>query len=326
MPQDCNPFSGADYSSPETYVDRDGIVRKIVQGLRETANDNPKNFMILGERRMGKTSTLNFIRLRLTESLDNGYRFLSVVIRLQSDCTRQILIESIERDIRTEIATLNYLEKSKFKFRQLLGVISQINILGTGGGVNLQNITSNDITELAKFVTKNSNKASLPKEGLKSGIVFMLDETDRAPDELELGEFLWIMNQAIRDNQCKNTCFIVSGRPQIETKLIESHDSIDDLFSRVRLNDLDKNQTFKLLKNGIRSANRKRHTNSYTRLITMEDGIMNEIYTVTNGRPDLVQKLASSMYTYAQEDLIKITDLKNCPKYISIMNSNESNS
>jgi AAA+ ATPase superfamily predicted ATPase len=326
MPQDCNPFSGADYSSPEVYVDRDGIVSKIVQGLRETANDNPENFMILGERRMGKTSTLNYIRLRLTESLDDGYRLLSVVIRLQNDCTRRILIESIERDIRIEIATLNYLEKSKFKLRQLLGVISQINILGTGVSGNLQNTTCNDITELADFVARNSNKASLAKEGLKSGIVFMLDETDRAPNELELGEFLWITNQAIRDNKCKNTCFIVSGRPQVEAKLIESHDSIDDLFSRVRLNNLDKNQTIKLLKNGISSANRKRHTNNYTRIITMEDGIMGEIYTVTNGRPDLVQKLASSMYTYAKEDLIKLTDLQNCPKYISIMNSNESDS
>ena len=318
MPKDCNPFNSQTYSSPEVFVDRDGIVNKIVQGLSNTANDNPENFLIIGKRGIGKSSTIQYVKRKLIENIEYNYRFLSILIKLKKDNKKNVLIQDIEKGVRKEVAKINVYESTKNHLHNLWGYVSEFQIMGNGLKTNQDKLHCNDISKLAELLSNSSSKAKLSNENIKSGILIIIDEADNAPDNLELGEFLKLLFEAIQDEKCENICFMVSGLPVIEDKLLKSHHSTDRLFSKLELKDLDENETSQLLKNGIRNANRKRHTNSYTRTITMEDSIMKEIYTMTKGKPYLVQKLASSMYNHAKEDKISLVDLKNCHEYLNM--------
>ena len=315
MPQDSNPFNCQNYSSPEVFVDRDGSASAIAKGLVKTANGNPHNFLIVGKRGIGKSSTLEYIDKKLTEDKNQKYRFLSVLFKIESSTKRTVLIEGIADGIKKEIAKVSFYESSRNFLRSLWGYISEIKILGSGVKLNDEKIACNTIPDLSQLIAKNAPRARLRKEDINSGILIMLDEADNSSDKLALGEFLKILIESVRDSDCSNASFIVSGLPELEGKLHSSHESVLRLFTKIELKRLNEDATAKLLKNGIRSANRKRHTNGKTKVITMEDSIMSEVYKLTKGHPYKVQKLAASMYDFAEDDVIRYSDLVGCPVY-----------
>ncbi len=318
MPLDSNPFNSHTYSSPEVFVDRNDIVSKIVKGLHLTANEDPQNFLILGEQGMGKSSTIQYVKRKLIENIYYNYKFLSVLISLKKEIKRNNLIEGIEKGVRKEVAKFRMYETTKNHIHTLWGYSPEIQIMDHGLITKKVKLYCNDISELAELISNNSSIANFSNEKIKSGILIIIEDSDNASDDVNLGEFLNLLIESIRDNDCGNTCFMVSGLPELEGKLVQSHNSVLKLFSKYELKDLDENETILLLQNGIRNANRKRHTNSKTLTITMEDSIMKEIYSKTKGKPFLVQKLASSMYDFAKEDKIRLSDLKNCPEYVEL--------
>lgn len=297
-----NPFRPNSAVVPGMFVGRIEEILIIEQCMLQTKNNNPQHFLVHGERGIGKTSLLDYIRFAADFTFpkigNEDFRFLTVSIdlgRCESDLD---IIRKIARAFRQEIEDK---ENIKVAAKAVWDWVSNWEILGVKynrpsakSEVDVEEVLDDFVLQIANFCEQT--------QGELDGVFFLIDEADRPPVEANLGEFLKFFIERLGRRSCQKVLFGLAGLPPLLGRLRDSHKSSPRLFQIMLLEPLELDERKKVVQLGLESANKKNIEQTI-----IENDALEFLAELSEGYPHFVQQFAYSAF---ETDVDNVIDLK----------------
>src|SRR5690606_15525401 len=104
-----NPFQPNGIINPGMFVGRIEEIRLVERCLFQSKNGNPQNFLIQGERGIGKSSLLFYIELiangKIQPLIGGSFSFLTVSVDLGGCSTQVDIVRKIGRGLKTSLSS-----------------------------------------------------------------------------------------------------------------------------------------------------------------------------------------------------------------------------
>lgn len=277
-------------------------------GLRQTSKGYPCNFLITGERGIGKSSLTMILKDFATgefESIENGnFNFACINTVISDRANLLSFIRLIEANIRREIGKIESVRKflgDTWSFLQRVKVMDSG--IEKGDGCSDADILINDF---AYSLANTCNRITKPEKGeeAKDGIVFIVDEADNSSPDLHLGYFFKVVTELLQQNGCSNVMFVVAGLPEVVEKLAVSHQSSIRIFSQLKIRELSPKDRKYVIERGLERGN---EINDEPTTIA-SDG-KEVISTLSEGYPHFIQQFAWSAFDFNSDGEISKDDV-----------------
>jgi hypothetical protein len=303
-----NPFQPNNPVHPDIFAGRIAELEALEAALLQTRAAHPKSIMVTGERGIGKTSLLEYLRLVAQGRIDlHGAKlnFLVVSSDISSGTTQLGLVARVKRELERQLAKS---EAARSFLKTAWEVVSR----SEGGGIKLG--TSPELhpevlpDEFAASLAETAARISDPNGSVfgarYDGIVLMFDEADKAADVLDLGAFLKLLVERLQRRDCLNVSVVLAGLPELREVLLKSHASSLRIFDELKLGRLKLDDVKRVIRNGIERANQ-----SNVRQTQIEDGACEALARLSEGYPHFIQQFAYSAFQGDTDDLISEDDV-----------------
>lgn len=311
MPK-TNPFRPGSPVSPGMFVGRVAEIRRLQAHLLQTRADRPSNFMVTGERGIGKSSLLLYAqyiargRLPLDGVTPN---FLVIYTDVNQNTTQLGLIRRIERDLRRGLAET---ERARELWDKTWKFLRQLE----GGGFKLGCESETDTDELvldefASTLAQVCERICRPEEegallsSCYEGIMVLIDEADNSSPQLGLGSFLKLLAERLQRENCLRVMFGLAGLPTLPNILLDSHPSSLRLVEEIPLERLTASEVKQVVHMCLSLANEQ---NTIQTRITPEGEHM--LALLSEGYPHFIQQFGYSAFEADDDDSIDADDVK----------------
>ncbi|MFM5818076.1 AAA family ATPase [Aeromonas caviae] len=295
MTKKINPFKPNSPVPVGMFAGRLPEIESLEQGLYQTQNGNPQHFLITGERGIGKSSLMQYIRPLAKGDITSPdyakFNFVTVNTSISDRTGLITLIRLIERGLKRELEkfeTIRSFMESTWSF------VQRIKIMDSGVEKN-EFIDDPDlvIDEFAYSLSETCRRITNPEKGeeAKDGIIFFIDEADNASHDLRIGYFFKTVAEAIQQNGGHNISFIVAGLPELTEKLSTSHESSLRLFTELKVKELKVQDRFYVIDKGIEEANKINES-----LTEITQSAKEHISTLSEGYPHFIQQFSFSAF------------------------------
>lgn len=294
MPK-INPFKPNDPVPAAMFAGRYDELIALEKGLFQTKNGQNSNFLITGERGIGKSSLLMFLKYvscGQIESLEHGkFDFVTINIVISEKTDLVTLIKLIEKNISREIGKI---EKVRNFLAETWSFVQRLKIMDSGIDKAVHNDESDIIIDdFAYSISETCKRITKPEKGenTKDGIVFLIDEADNSCPDLRLGYFFKAVTELLQHHSCNNIMFVVSGLPDVVDKLIASHESSVRIFTQLKIEELNDKDRAYVLDKGLEAGNKLNEEKT-----TITDSAKTYISTLSEGYPHFIQQFAYSAF------------------------------
>jgi hypothetical protein len=303
-----NPFKPNSPVSTGMFAGRINEIDLLEQALHQTKYGQPSNFLITGERGIGKSSLMMILKDFSSgkfETLAHGkFNFLTINIVISERMTLLTFIKLIERSIKRELGKVEAIRNfmnSTWDFVQRIKVMDS--------GIEKPNVTEDSdlvINDFAYSLSETCQRIGNPEKGedKKDGIVFIIDEADNACDDLHIGYFFKVVTELLQQNGCQNIMFIVVGLPETSIKLAKSHESSLRIFNHIRVKELNPKDRFYVIDKGIEEGNRINDEKT-----SISEEAKKHISTLSEGYPHFIQQFAYTAFDYNSDGEISSEDV-----------------
>lgn len=242
-----NPFKPNSPSRPGMFVGRIAEIERIETALIQTRANQNVNFLLRGERGIGKTSLLNLVKYLAEGDIEirgQKMNFLVIETDVSKDTNQFGLIRKIELALRRK---LEQTEPARKFFTDIWGFIKKIEGAGFKINENRQEDAELIFEEFTYSLADTLNRiTSLTDSNIFNcrydGILIMIDESDNASKELELGTFLKLLLERLQKEGTEKLMFGLAGLPKIKDVLMASHPSSLRLFDDIEMDRLSMNE------------------------------------------------------------------------------------
>ncbi len=248
-----NPFRPNSPCKPGMFVGRYDQIKKIENCLLLTRANRAVSFLLTGERGIGKTSLLTLIKYFAEGEIEvnkQKLNFLVIETDIDPRTTQSGLIKKIEIGLRRKLAKS---EKTRNFFKESWSFIKNLEVAGTKFNSNSNTDLEVFFEEFSYSLADTINRITENKDNLfdskYDGVLIMLDETDHASEELNLGSFIKILLERIQKEGCEKLMFGVAGLPETREILYQSHPSSLRVFEELELDRLSKTESKEVLNN-----------------------------------------------------------------------------
>jgi len=307
-----NPFAPNLPVHPGMFVGRVAELVKLESVLVHTKAGHPSNFMITGERGIGKSSLLNYIKY-VAQGLSEGLEetkvsFLTVDTDIDRNTTQLGLVKKIELGLDK---ALGKTEKAREFLKQSWAFLKRVE----AGGLKLRSDESahSDELLLEEFAYSLADIASRvcgsdPSifDAHYDGILILIDEADNASPELALGTFTKLLTERLQRRGCNHVAFGMAGLPELRSVLAASHPSSLRLFEELILGRLSEHEVRKVIEFGLRRANQLNPTRT-----SIDERGEHELVHLSEGYPHFIQQFAFSAFAVDIDNLIDVHDVAN---------------
>ena len=306
-----NPFRPNSAVPPGMFAGRWTEVQRLESGLNQTRAGHPGHFMLTGERGIGKTSLLNYIRwlaagdIIVNEELN--FKYLVIDTDVDAKTTQFGLIKKIELCIRWELGKT---ESAKSFLSDAWEFIQRIEALG----VKLNEPSSIDretlLDEFAHSLAKTVERLCDGKEtedlfsAKYDGVLILADESDNASVDLDFGVFLKQLLERLQRHRCEKVMVILAGLPELESVVRDSHPSALRLFEHLRLNRLLNTEVNEVIDLCLAEAKEK---NGVETLI--EENARELLMRLAEGFPHFIQQFGYSAFDVDDNNNIEVSDV-----------------
>jgi Cdc6-like AAA superfamily ATPase len=297
-----NPFRPGSIVTPGMFAGRFTELEGTERALSQTKHGNPHNFLIQGERGIGKSSlflSLEYVAKNRIETLEGDkFNFLTISIVLEPSNTYHDVIQKVGSELRKEVSDLNPIgeaAKATWDFLKRWEI----------AGVKYSDSSAKPKpTELLDELT-DSVERTLTQYGTQiDGILILIDEADKAPVAANLGEFTKVFTERLTKRGCYRVCIGLAGLPSVLQNLRQSHESSTRIFEIYTLEPLLHDERLKVLDSGLSEA---KETNGYE--IGITDEAKNLISTLSEGYPHFLQQFAYSAFNQDSDNNIDQADV-----------------
>src|SRR5208337_2132877 len=233
MPHKYNPFRPNKIVSPGMFCGRIEELDYIEHCLIQTKNGNSQNFLVEGERGIGKSSLLVFedaVSSGKTQTRDNTrLKFITINISLQETDNLFTIVKKISDRLKIKIekkeelktvalkaiSVLSKVEAAGFKFNNPSEAVSDDELVG---------ILQDDLVSVISNLDDDTD-----------GIFLLMDEADRPSESAHLGLLCKLVTEDLTKRQCDRLCIGLAGLPNLIGKLRSSHESSPRIFKTITL-------------------------------------------------------------------------------------------
>jgi len=302
-----NPFKPNSPVPPGMFAGRLSEIDALEKGLYQTKNGQNSNFLVTGERGIGKSSLLSLLKEVASgdiDGLDHNFNFVTVYAAISKQTNLATLIKLIERNIKREIGKI---EKVRNFLDNTWSFVQRIKILDSGidKGKSIEELDL-IIDDFSYSLAKTCERIVNPEkdEEAKDGIVFFIDEADNACPDLHIGYFFKAVTELFQQHGCNNVMFVVAGLPDVIEKLSLSHESSIRIFMQLNIKVLEHEDRRRVIDKGIEAGN---EINSEA--TTIEDTAKGIIATFSEGYPHFIQQFAYSAFEFNKDGVITTDDV-----------------
>lgn len=303
------PFAPNAPVQPGMFVGRLGELERLERCLRQAKAGRPAHFLVTGERGIGKSSLLNYIKWVAEGSLpleDESLSFLVVDTDIDSSTTRVGLLEKIRLGLDHALADS---EAARGVLKDLWGFLQRVE----AGGVRVRPSEQEQADELlaekfsytlADIATRLTGDQPSLFSARRDGILILIDEADNASAALGLGSFLKLLSERLQRRGCTKVLLGLAGLPRLRDVLLESHASSLRLFEEVMLGTLSDDDVGRVIDRCLAAG---RDLNGVATTIT--DAARARLVHLSEGYPHFIQQFGYSAFSAAKADVVEEQDV-----------------
>lgn len=215
--------------------------------MLHTKHDKPRHFLITGERGVGKTSFLDFIRRRAVE---NEFNFVVIDFSINKQTTRLDFARTLKMQLDSVLAAH---PTHKETFDRLWSFIQRFEITGVSykgeerqeNHRDLYQEVADALCEVVKRIC--GGQGAREPDIASDGVLILVDEVDQSSNELDIGSFLKYLLERLNRRGCHKVLIGLAGLTESTMVLLHSHASSLRLFDELPLANLDRNEVNELL-------------------------------------------------------------------------------
>jgi hypothetical protein len=297
-----NPFKPGSIVHPGMFAGRLDEIHTIEKLFYQTKNNNSSSFTVTGDRGIGKSSLLLYLKLIASGQIDTfdevKFNFVVVNISLEPNDNYEEVIFKIARELYREIAKNS---KVMTALKDIWEFVSNWEVLGVKYNKDKKELPANILLEeLCEKMTSILQKAKSDSDG----IYIFIDESDKPTKNPELGTLVKTMMERLQKNCINNVGFGIFGLPIISEKIKSSHESAIRLFTNVPLKQLTKEDSNIVIDLGVKEANSKNEIK-----ISFDDDAREYIAKFSEGYPHFIQQYAYSAFDVNNDEVVDLKDL-----------------
>jgi len=306
-----NPFAPNSPVHSGMFVGRVSELERLERVLIQTKAGNPTSFMITGERGIGKSSLLNYIK-DVAEGMEGIAETMVSFLVIDTDVDRSTTQLGLARKLELGLdRALGKSEPARSFLRQSLGFLKRVEAAGVKLRSDEQKQSDEVLLEefayaLADVVNRVCGPGEADLFGARfDGILVLIDEADNASPYLNLGSFFKLLTERLQRRGCSRIAVGLAGLPELRTVLAESHRSSLRLFEELILGRLSTAEVQQVVDLGLSRANA---TNAQQTVITAE--AKNHLAFYSEGYPHFIQQFAYSAFAVDSDDVIDEEDVR----------------
>ena len=306
-----NPFRPNSPVSPGMFVGRIDEVLALEQALVQTRAGQPKHFMLTGERGIGKTSLLNYLRWVTQGDINlesDRFRFLVIDLDIEKGTTPDTFARKIERGLTYELGKT---EKARDFLKKTWNFLKRVEAYGVSVRDEKSVANPEDILEeLAYSLASTVNRiCGEPDEDdlfgeRYDGVLFCIDEADNASNELQLGAVLKLLTERLQKRGCERVLIGLAGLQDLREVLRESHPSVLRVFDEISLQRLSADEVGKVIDRCIDDAN----LNNIEK-ISIDSDARQLLIQLSEGYPHFIQQFGYCAFASDTDGIIDKDDV-----------------
>jgi len=307
MPK-INPFRPNCPVNPGMFVGRLEEVERLKTCLIQTRSGRFSNFMITGERGIGKSSLLNYatwLAQGYFPSDGNTFKFVVIDTVLDTHATQLGLIRKIEVGLRKE---LEKTERARTFFKKAWEFLQRVEAAGISikqeSGGNNDTIIDEFSYTLAEISERLRSKDDDLFEPRFDGMLIMIDEADSGPKTLELGSFLKSLSERLQRRGCDHIMFGLAGFITLRDILLQSHLSSLRLFEEIKLKRLTNEEIDSVINICLKVANDENEIKT-----SITDDARRVLINLSEGYPHFIQQFGYSAFAEDKDNTIDFDDV-----------------
>jgi len=281
---------------------------QIEKGLFQTKNGQPANFLVTGDRGIGKSSLLLYLRhvsCGTVDSFKHGkFDFVTVDITVSDRLDIVTLLKLIERVIAREVGKV---EAVRSFLATTWSFVQRMRVMDSGLSAAEQDSEVELLLDsFAYSLAETAKRLASPErdEKRKDGIIFLFDETDNTIPALRLGYFFKTVTEALLRNESHNVMFVVAGLPDTTEKLAKSHESSVRIFTQIKIRELGSTDRKYVIDKGLEVGNTINLEKT-----TIADEAKEQIAVFSEGYPHFIQQFSHSAYERNTDGEISVEDV-----------------
>ncbi len=283
------------------FVGRMDEILAIESHLFQTSHENPQDFLIKGERGIGKSSLLLFVSTLASGKVDpvrgGSYNFVTVSADL-GGCTTQLgIIQKVGKGFREALGDH---EVARERAKEFWEWLTNWEVLGVK--YSKEDPNSDPDMIVREFV---DGVVELCKRNPDlDGVLVLIDEADRPPTDANLGETLKMFSERLEKRDCFKVVFGLAGLPIVLDKVRASHDSSPRLFHTMTLEPLEMEERKAVVMRGLARATEKNPVPT-----SINEDALEYLADLSEGYPHFVQQFAYSAFEEDSDDNISADDV-----------------
>lgn len=294
------------------FVGRIQEIERLEQALIQTRSKEPAHFMISGERGIGKTSLLLYLKYLARGDIpfnSNTFQYLILDLDVDNNTTQLGLIQRVQMHLDKQLGET---EVARQFLKNTWSVLQRLRIMDSGIQAEL-NDTSNEVLldefslSLASICERTCGAdARSVFSAQYDGILILIDEADNCSPDLHLGSFLKLLLERLQRAGCDHVLVGLAGLPELRGKLYDSHPSSVRIFEDIRLGRLTAEEVSKVITICL-----KKSEEDNPETVTITDEARDFLVGLSEGYPHFIQQFGYSAFATDTDNCIDESDVKN---------------
>ena len=310
MDKRINPFRPNSPVNPGMFVGRVDELNRLEGSMLQTLADQPEHFMITGERGIGKTSLLMYLRFVAEGNysiLGKNFNFLVIETDIDRSTTQIGLIEKIKMNLNRRLGET---EPARNFLKDAWSFLKRVRVMDSCITEREKQATEEILVEEFAYSLTSIIKrlCYTEKKDIFSanyeGIILLIDEADNSDDILNIGAFFKLLLERMQRQGCNRALVGLAGLDHLRSVLTKSHPSSLRIFEEIELKRLSSDEVGKVINICMGIANKK---NELKTKITEEAS--ESLISYSEGYPHFIQQFGHSAFNVDTDGVIDVDDV-----------------
>jgi len=300
-----NPFRPNGLAPPGIFIGRVEESEAMERMLAHTVRGNPQNFLLHGERGIGKSSLMYVHQLVASGEIpgwgDERFCFITVDVTLEPSDSYEAILRKLGSGLNR---ALKAHDKAKEIVKSAWDFLKRFEVMG----VKYNSATEKTISssELLDEVVQSYTAACSDLAGVFDGILILIDEADKPPVAANLGALLKGFTERVARSKYNRIGIGLAGVSSVLDTLRQSHESALRVFTAFNLKPLSPEESVEVVRRGLRAAHEE---NKVETLIAPDAESLIAMYS--EGYPHFLQQFSYCAFEADKDDNIDRDDVLN---------------
>jgi hypothetical protein len=293
------------------FVGRLQEIERLEQALVQARAQEPAHFMITGERGIGKTSLLLYLKYLAKGDISFNsadFRYMVLDLDVDNNTTQLGLIQRIKMHLENQ---LGLTEPARKFLNEAWSFLQRIRIMDSG--IQAKEADSSAEVMLDEFAISLARVCErtccADAEALFSarydGILIVIDEADNCSPDLHLGSFLKLLLERLQRSGCNRVLVGLAGLPELRNRLHASHPSSLRIFEDIQLGRLTSHEVSDVITMCIEKSGRDNPEPT-----TITDEARQMLINLAEGYPHFIQQFGYSAFAVDTDNNIDKQDIE----------------